>query len=172
MDNFQKYLSTEILRKFEAIPVIMYNKRFIIAILCAAILLFTGCKKFIENVTANQYQQYFEQNILTRTFIVDLAKDSSVDKTSVYAGYNFVLTKGSSLTGGPITGTKDGTTYSGTWECNADYSKLEINFTTPAIPVEFSFINRAWRFTKKALPVMELAPYTGNDPKILNMRRL
>lgn len=150
----------------------MFNKRLVIAVICALILLSTGCKKFIENVTENQYQRYFEENILTRTFIVDLAKDTAVDKTSLYSGYNFILTKGTTLTGGPITGTRDGVTYSGTWDCNADYSRLTINFTSPSLPAELVFINRAWRFTKKALPVMELAPYASPDPKVLHMRRL
>jgi len=171
MSSFQKY-QQKIILKFGAIPDNMYNKRLIIAVFCAAVLLCTGCKKIIEDIAVNQYQKYFEENILTRTFIVDLAKDSSVDKTSIYTGYNFILTKGNSLTGGPITGTRNNVTYSGTWECNADYSKLEINLTTPAVPAEFTFINRVWRFTKKALPVMELGPSSGNEPKILHMRRL
>jgi hypothetical protein len=71
-----------------------------------------------------------------------------------------------------MTGTKDGITYSGTWSCNEDYSKLVISLTSPSVPAAFGFINRSWKFTKKALPIMELAPWGTTDPKILHMRRL
>jgi hypothetical protein len=71
-----------------------------------------------------------------------------------------------------MTGTKAGVTYSGTWTSNDDYSKLIISLTTPTPPAEFSFINRSWKFTKKAVPVLELAPWGTTEAKVLHMERL
>jgi len=153
-------------------PSAIFNYRFIIALICAALLLLSGCKKKIEDIPETTLQGYFETNILNKNFVVDLATDTSVDKTSLYTGYSFILTKTISYTEGPMTGTKDGNVYTGTWTSNSDYSKLTINLNAPTIPAEFIFLNRAWRFTKKSLPVMELAPYGSTDPKVLHMRRL
>jgi hypothetical protein len=168
----QKNIRISILRKFEAMPSMMFNYRFIIALVCAALLLLSGCKKALEDIPDSTLQGYFETNILNKDFVVDMATDSSVDKTSLYAGYTFVLTRTTSYTEGPMTGTKDGVVYTGTWVSNADYSQLAISLNTPSIPTEFIFLNRVWRFTKKSLPIMELAPYGSTDPKVLYMRRL
>ena len=153
-------------------PLMIFNYRFIIALICAALLLLSGCKKAIEDIPPETLQGYFEKNILNKNFVVELATDSSVDKTSLYTGYSFILTKGTSYTQGLMTGTKGGTVYTGTWASNADYSQLAINLNSPAIPTEFIFLNRVWRFTKKSLPIMELAPYGTTDPKVLYMRRV
>jgi hypothetical protein len=71
-----------------------------------------------------------------------------------------------------MTAIKNGVTYSGTWACNSDYGKLTINITQPSVPAEIGFLNREWRFTKKDLPVMELAPWGSTAPIVLHMRRL
>ncbi len=168
----QKNLVLFINRKFENIQLTMYRNRFIIAIICALILFLGGCKKAIENISTNTLQTYFEDNILNKTFIVELAKDGTTDNTSLYTGYDFVLTKTTSYYDGPMTATKSGVTYTGTWISNDDYSKLVININSPTPPVEFVFLNRAWRFTKKNLPTMELAPWGNLDPKVLHMKRL
>ena len=168
----QKNTGKSLFRKFESMSISIYNKRFIIAIVCATLLLLLGCKKTIENITENTLKKQFEDNILNKTFIVDLATDNGIDKTSEYAGYGFVLSKTTSYFDGPMTGTKAGIVYTGTWSCNEDFSKLVININSPSIPVEFVFLNRAWKFTKKALPVMELSPWGSTDPKVLHMRRL
>ena len=150
----------------------IFNYRFIIALICAVLLLLSGCKKAIEDIPAETLQGYFEKNILNKNFVVELATDTSVDKTSLYTGYSFILTKTTLYTEGPMTGTKDGFVYTGTWKSNSDYSQLAINLNAPAIPTEFIFLNRIWRFTKKSLPIMELAPYGTTDPKVLHMRRV
>ena len=62
---------------------------------------------------------------------------------------------------------KGTTVYSGTWSSNTDYSKLVI--TLPSTPSEFVFLNREWRFTKKAFPQMELAPWGTTEPLVLHM---
>ena len=138
------------------------------------ILFLSGSCKKIKAAADDQsaLEELFEENILNRNFIVHLAKDNGTDITNVYTGYNFVLTKDTSFYGGPMTGTKAGVTYTGTWGCNEDFSKLTISLTHPSTPPEFNFINRSWKFTKKAFPVMELAPWGTTEPKVLHMERL
>jgi hypothetical protein len=161
-----------IYRKFEHMSSLLYSKRLVVALLCAGILLLSSCKKAIEQIQETTLQKYFEDNILNRQFVVELASDTATIKTGDFAGYEFVLKKGSDLLGGPMTGTKAGVTYTGTWTSNEDYGKLVISLNAPAPPAYFNFINRSWRFTKKSLPIMELAPWGSTDPKILHMRRL
>jgi hypothetical protein len=145
--------------------------RFIIAILfAAAILLFQGCSKG-ESPTEDLYKKYFEENVLNSDFVVDVATDNGADITAQYSGWVFMLLKDTYF-GGPMTAKKNGSTYTGTWSSNSDYGMLTINITQPSVPTEFVFLNRQWRFTKKALPVMELAPWATAGPVVLHMRRL
>ncbi len=152
-------------------PNILYRSRFIIAILFAVILLLSSCKKLAAVVQPSQsaLQQYFEENILNRDFTVHLATDNGTDLTAQFSGFKFKLTK-NTLVDGPMTATNSTNTYTGTWSCNDDYSKLVI--TLPAAVTAFSFLNREWRFTKKTFPIMELAPWGTTEPKILHMQRL
>lgn len=138
------------------------------------ILFLSGSCKKIKAAAGDRsaLQELFEENILNRNFIVHLATDNGTDITDEYVGYNFILTKDTSFYGGPMTGTKAGVTYTGTWACNEDFSKLTVNLTHPSTPPEFNFINRAWKFTKKAFPIMELAPWGTTEPKVLHMERL
>ena len=133
------------------------------------LFVFGGCaKKAVEQAQASYLQQQFEDNILNKNFRVYLASDNGTDLTSQYSGYTYVLLK-STYYNGPMTAVKNGTTYNGSWSSNDDYSKLVITF--PSTPAEFVFLNREWRFTKKALPIMELAPWGTTDPKVLHMER-
>lgn len=165
--------------------IFLYKSRFIIAICFALALLLSGCKKEGQTQDPNSaLQYYFSQNILNRDFVVQLATDTVKlatdttygvlhDITARYAGYTFVLSNDTSYLNGPMTGRKTGqTTITGTWSCNNDYSKLQINLISPFVPQEFIFLNRAWKFTKKAIPIMELAPWGTTDPKVLHMQRL
>ncbi len=145
--------------------------RFIIAVLFAAAILFLqGCGKG-ESPTEDLYQKYFEQNVLNSDFIVSLATDNGTDLTAQYNGWVFRLLK-DTYYNGPMTAVKGGNTYTGTWSSNQDYGKLTINITLPSIPQEITFLNREWRFTKKDLPTMELAPWGNSNPVVLHMRRL
>lgn len=141
-------------------------------IFCAALLfiiVFNNCSKStVETAQATYLQQQFESNILNKNFRVHMATDNGVDLTAQYTGYTFVLYK-STYYNGPITAVKNGITYNGTWSSNEDYSKLVI--TLPSLPSEFVFLNRDWRFTKKSLPIMELAPWGTTDPKVLHMEQ-
>lgn len=145
--------------------------RFLIAVLFAAAILFLqSCGKG-ESPTEDLYQKYFEQNVLNSDFVVSRATDNGTDNTAQYSGWIFRLLKNTYFDG-PMTAVKNGVTYTGTWRCNEDYGKLTINITQPTIPPEIAFMNREWRFTKKDLPVMELAPWGSTAPIVLHMRRL
>jgi hypothetical protein len=159
-------------RKFDTMSTLVLSQRLAIALLCAGLLLLSSCKKAIEQIQQSTLQQYFEDNILNRSFVVELATDNGTIKTDEFTGYEFVLKKGTDLLAGPMTGTKSGVTFTGTWTSNDDYGKLVIDINTPTPPPHFGFINRSWRFTKKSLPIMELAPWGSTEPKVLHMRRL
>ena len=170
----QKNIPISIRHKINNMFTLLYKGRLIVAIAFALLLLLSGsCKKLAAAAgSRSQLEALFEENILNKNFVVDLATDNGADLTSQYNGYNFILTKTTSFYDGPMTGTKAGVTYTGTWISNDDYSKLIINLTSPAPPAEFTFINRSWKFTKKAFPVMELAPWGSTEPKVLHMKRL
>jgi hypothetical protein len=144
--------------------------RYIIAILFAVILFLISCNKDRPTVIQRTLaEQYFEDNILGKDFIIKLATDSSVNLTAKYTGYTFKLTK-NTLLDGPMAATINGLTTTGTWACNADYSKLTISLSTTT--PDFIFLNREWRFTKKTIPTLELAPWGTTEPKVLHMERL
>lgn len=126
----------------------------------------TACKKNIIKTTI--LENYFENNVLNKNFTVTLAKDSTTDITANYSGEVFVLQK-TDFYHGPLKATKNGTTYSGTWSSNDDYSKLIITLPNP--PAEFAFLIREWRFTSKNIPTLELAPWGSSEPLVLHMRR-
>lgn len=135
-----------------------------------------GCKKTVETKTENILQQYFEQNILNRDFRVDLATDNGSDFTTDYDGYTFRLEKNTvtnSDTEGPMKAKLNGVeTCTGTWSCTEEWGKLGINLTIPSTPPSFIFLNRSWKFTEKAFPIMKLAPWGSTAPKVLHMERL
>lgn len=152
-------------------PALFYKTRYIIAVLLSILLLAGSCKKAQEDFTEDILQQYFEQNILNRDFSVKLATDDTTDITSQFDGYYFRLLKNTNYDG-PMTASKNSTViYTGTWTSNEDFGKLTINITQPSTPAEFIFLNRAWRFTEKAIPVMKLAPYGSSTPLVLHMER-
>lgn len=141
----------------------------VIGPLLAVVMVLGGCaKSTVEAVQTSYLQQQFEDNILNKNFRVHLATDNGVDLTAQYSGYTYVLLK-ATFYNGPMTAVKNGTTYNGSWSSNEDYSKLVISF--PSAPAEFNFLNREWRFTKKSLPIMELAPWGTTEPIVLHMER-
>lgn len=126
----------------------------------------SGCYKSTENTI---FQQFFEDNVLGRTFIITYANDKGTDLTSKYSGYTFVLLKGSDFYNGPMKVANAGNNYSGTWSSNEDYSKL--NIVLPSTPGEFVFLTRNWRFASKQLPVLKFTPWGGPDDIQLTMER-
>ncbi|MGF2412290.1 MAG: hypothetical protein ACQUYJ_08190, partial [Ferruginibacter sp.] len=163
---------TEIFTKLksEGMPGIVYRSRFVIAVAIAALLLLIGCSKedLIEK-NRGLLEQYFEDSVLGKDFKVRLATDSGVNLTTQFNSYTFKLIK-NTLLDGPMTANNGTTALTGTWSCNDDYSKLVI--TLPNTVTAFTFLNREWRFTKKAIPILELAPWGTTDPKILHMEKL
>ncbi len=169
----QKNLHISIPGNYHNMPILLYKGRFIIALAAALILLLSSCKKISAALgSQSQLETLFEQNILNHDFVVHFASDNGMDITSRFNGYTFVLTKTTSFYDGPMTAKISGITYTGTWTSNSDYSKLSINITSPSIPAPFVFLNDDWKFTKKAFPIMELAPWGSTDPKVLHMLRL
>lgn len=159
--------------KFSDMPLMLYNRRFIIAILCSIILLASSsCKKVKEDFTEDILQQYFDQNILNRDFKVRLANNNGTDITADYDGYRFRLLKNTNYDG-PMTASKNGVVlFTGTWSTNEDFGKLVITLNQPSVPAEFVFINRQWRFVEKGIPVMKLAPWGSSAAIELHMERL
>ncbi len=144
--------------------------KYFIALITVSLLLFTGCSKSaIEAAQQGNIQQYFADNFLDRNYTVHLATDNGIDLTSQYNGYTFRMIKGNTYDG-VMTATKNSISYTGTWATNADYSKLVI--TLPTTVAEFIFMVREWKFTHKAVPIMELAPWGTTEPKVLHMERL
>lgn len=149
-----------------------YKWRFIIALFFAiTILLLQGCGKDGVTPTIALYQKYFEQNVLNNDFRVSLATDNGSDSTATYAGWAFKLLKNTYLDG-PMTATKNGITYTGTWKCDEEYATIVILINQPSVPATFTFINREWKFTKKDLPTMEFAPLSSPVPVVLHMTKM
>ncbi len=133
--------------------------------------LLTSCSKKKDDGSGSSgslYELLFEQNVLNRNFIVSRATNNGADLTSTYNGYVFVLQK-TDYYHGPLQVTKGSSSYSGTWSANSDFSQLVITLPNP--PAEFDFLSRAWRFTKKDLPELQLAPWGATDPYVLYMYR-
>ena len=89
----QKNIPIFIQNKLGDMPAQAFRSRYIIAVLIAIILLATSCKKAKEQITQDILQEYFDNNILNRDFIVKLAKDTANDITSHYTGQVFRLLK-------------------------------------------------------------------------------
>jgi hypothetical protein len=143
---------------------VKYFSFFVLSLL----MLCSGCKKTLDAANKTLLEKYFETNVLTRNFIVSLAQDSTADLTQDYSGDVFVLLK-TDLYHGSLQATKGGVVYTGSWSCNSDYGQLTIVLPNP--PPEFAFLSRAWRFTKKDIPTMELAPWGSSAPIVLHMTR-
>jgi hypothetical protein len=137
-------------------------------ILFLLLLVSPSCKKNADSGTNALLEQYFEANVLNRNYTVTFAQENSTDLTANYSGYVFLLLK-TDFYHGPLEVTKSGTTFTGTWSSNNDYSKLVITLSNP--PAEFGFLNRAWRFTSKAFPTLKLAPWGSSDALVLYMLR-
>ena len=157
------------LSKIYVMKKIIYRPAIILFSALTFLLILNGCSKSaVEAAQLTYAQQQFEDNILNKNFRVRLATDNGVDLTAQFTGYTFVMLK-STYFNGPMTAVKAGVTYTGTWSSNDDYSKLTITF--PSSPAEFVFLIREWKFTRKSLPIMELAPWGTLEPKVLHMER-
>lgn len=151
----------------------LYLRRNFSILFLSFIIGFSSCKKTQDLLnaaagtgTSSVLEKYFEDNFLNQNFIITLATNNGADLTSNYNGYTFKLLK-TDFYHGPMQATKGSTTLTGTWSSNSDYSKLIISL--PSMPSELVFLTREWRFTKKAPPVLELAPWGTTEPIVLHM---
>jgi hypothetical protein len=127
----------------------------------------SGCQKEGDS-GGSRLETLFENNVLNRNFIVQLATNNGTDITANYSGYTFVLLK-TDFYHGPLEAKKNGIVTTGSWSSNDDYSKLII--TLPETPPEFVFLTRAWRFTAKSASVLKLAPWGSSEALVLHMSR-
>jgi hypothetical protein len=141
------------------------KRYFSIVSLLALILLCASCGKQSPQDLL-PLQQFFETNILNRDYKVTLAQDVSGDITDEYDGYVFRLLK-TDFYHGPLKVTKGSTVYNGTWSCDNDYGKLTI--ALPDSPEIFQFLTRDWKFLKKDIPTLQLAPWGTTESIQLNM---
>ena len=137
-------------------------------IFLASVVFSFACKKTINNISNSLAEKYFEKYVIGNDFVVTLAKDSTTDLTAVYRDYKFILLE-TDLLHGPLKAVSGNQTYMGSWQTNDDYSKLDISL--PDSIVAFKFLSRSWRFTKKANPTLELAPWGSTAPIVLHMTR-
>jgi len=131
------------------------------------LLLLNACNKG-SDVTPQSTQSEFENNYLNRNYTIHLATDNGTDLTAQYNGFVFRLVKGNPQDG-IMTASKNGNTWTGSWSTNADYTQLGI--TLPGSVPEFLFLVRNWKFTHKGIPILELVPLNGPDPKVLHLQR-
>lgn len=141
------------------------RKNPIVVIAASMVLFFISCGKPSPKDLL-PLQQFFETNILNRNYVVSLAQDSTGDITSQYSGYVFILRK-TDFYHGPLEVSKGSNHYTGSWACDNDYGKLTI--TLPTAPEEFQFLTRDWRFVKKDIPTLQLAPWGAETLLKLNM---
>ncbi len=143
-------------------------KKYIAFVFLTSAILCFSCKKTIQKIELSIAENYFNNNLIGKDFVITLATDSTTDLTSDYSGYTFVLLK-TDYYHGPLQVTKGTNKYMGTWSCNEDYSKLTI-VLPDSVPV-FRFLTRNWRFTKKDVPTLKFAPWGSTAPIALNMTR-
>lgn len=162
------------INKMKILPLISLKKILLTALFGCMLLVISNCKK-LELLSASQsaLEKLFEQYVLNKKFVVNFANDGTMDITSKFSSYTFSFSKTTSFYEGTVTATKTGSSYIGTWTSNNDFSKLTINLTTPAIPAELAFLNRAWKYTQKDPELLKLAPWYDDDgPKVLYIKRL
>ncbi|MEO8822021.1 MAG: hypothetical protein ABI366_00505 [Ginsengibacter sp.] len=143
-------------------------KKIVTLFLMASLIFTFSCKKTIDSISNSLQEKYFEKYVIGSDFVVSFAKDSTSDITADYNGYKFILLE-TDLHHGPLKAIIGSDEYMGTWKTNDDYSKLDISLPD-SIPV-FNFLSRSWKFTKKANPTLELAPWGTADPIVLHMTR-
>lgn len=106
--------------------------------------------------TPNALEKWFEQNVLNRESVIQLALDSSgMDVTSQYDSTVFVMKK-NTYRDGPFLATYRGKTDTGTWISNADYSKLTLSLKgRPA----YDLLNIDWKFKSKSTSKLDMLPW-------------
>ena len=123
-----------------------------------------SCKKKEEIIAQKAYEpstmnKFFEDYILNKDIRVFQAKFEGRDTTAMYSDYVFKLYK-NTYYDGPFEARNSTDTFTGTWECNEDYSKLILNIKkNPAL----DWVSTSWKFKSKTTTSMELIPWFNTD---------
>jgi hypothetical protein len=146
----------------------MLKKLFIDTLFIAAMVcLFglTNCSKSSSDAAAVDPINFFDNNFINKDLAVHLAVDNGTTVTSQFNGYVLRFSK-NAATSGSVSISNTLISYPGTWSTTADHTTLTIVMPTP--PNAFAFLNRQWKFTSYTTPIMELAPATSGDSKVLH----
>lgn len=137
-------------------------------ILVLSIFLFVmgmnSCKKKEEIIAQKAYEpstmnKFFEDYILNKDIRVFQAKFEGRDTTAMYSDYVFKLYK-NTYYDGPFEARNSTDTFTGTWECNEDYSKLILNIKKNSA---LDWVSISWKFKSKTTTSMELIPWFNTD---------
>jgi hypothetical protein len=137
-----------------------------ILLVCVGFLLCLGlgCKKKKEKIIEKVYEpsflnKYFEENILNRDITITMAKFQGRDTTPMYKGYVFKLLK-NTYYDGPFEARLNDSLYTGTWQCNDDYSKLILDIKKNGA---LEWVSISWKFINKTTTELELVPWFNTD---------
>lgn len=128
------------------------------------ILLFatTSCsKKKLEEKAfePSTMNKYFEDYILNKDFTISEARYQGRDTGGLFTGYTFKLLK-NSYYDGPFEARVSNRLYTGSWQCNEDYSKLNLFINKSDT---LNWISISWKFKSKSFDVLELVPWFNTD---------
>ncbi len=160
MTNMVKYITYNNNERQSA----FYRLRFPIALIVSIVLLIFSCKK--ESTTNNQ--AFFEANVVNQNLTIHMAEDNGTDVTNQFSSYTFKFTK-TTANSGTLTATNTLLNFNGTWSVSTDFYNLTISLPSP--PIEFSFLNRVWKFTQSSIPIMELSSSASGDNKLLHFQK-
>jgi len=123
-----------------------------------------SCKKKEEIITQKAYEpstmnKFFEDYILNKDIRVFQAKFEGRDTTAMFSDYIFKLYK-NTYYDGPFEARTSTDTFTGTWECNEDYSKLILNIKKNSA---LNWVSISWKFKSKTTSSMELIPWFDTD---------
>lgn len=151
------------------LKIISFSKYQILAI---SFFILLSCSKEPQNgVKPTDAEQYWETNVINKDFKVSKAINNGTDITASFNSWTFRMLK-TDYYKGQVQASNGMDIYTGFWNCNNDYSKLEIKFPLPpTAPALFGFLNREWKFTKTAIPLLEFGPWMGTDAVVLHLLR-
>jgi uncharacterized protein YhdP len=142
----------------------MMHNRHIFSLVIIGICLLASCKKKEEIIAAKAYEpntlnQFFETYILNKDIRVTQAKFEGRDTTAMYSDYTFKLYK-NTYYDGPFEARNSTDTFTGTWQCNDDYSKLSLKIGGNGA---LDWVNIDWKFKSKSTTTLELIPWFNFD---------
>lgn len=142
----------------------MMHNRHIFSLVIIGICLLASCKKKEEIIAAKAYEpntlnQFFETYILNKDIRVTQAKFEGRDTTAMYSDYTFKLYK-NTYYDGPFEARNSTDTFTGTWQCNDDYSKLSLKISGNGA---LDWVNIDWKFKSKSTTTLELIPWFNFD---------